>query len=254
MRNHGAVPHTCTGPPRARILAVGAKPNKNLTRLLAAMKGLEVMLVLLAPIGRADAAMLAQSGVPFETHSDLSADEVGWLYATCDLLAMVSTEEGFGMPIVEAQQMGCPVLTSNLSSMPEIAGAGALLVDPYDVDAIRNGLLAILTDATLRDRLVIAGRRNARRFEPAAVAERLIAIYAAVCPTWPDGLKQVGAARRLAHPAIKPPRKRRRSTTGPDSFLRIFDVPLRPMRHIPSRARTDLVTSFHASSLDVHQR
>lgn len=72
------------------------------------------------------------------------------LYAHAMFLAMPSLYEGFGLPLVEAMARGIPVLTSNRSSMPEVAGAAGLLVDPADVGSISNGLLSIIVDNSLR--------------------------------------------------------------------------------------------------------
>ena len=79
-------------------------------------------------------------------------------------LAFVSLSEGFGIPILEAMQCGCPVLTSNVSSMPEIAEDAALLVDPYDVTAIRDKLLKLATQPTLREQLKTKGIERAKAF------------------------------------------------------------------------------------------
>jgi glycosyltransferase involved in cell wall biosynthesis len=79
-------------------------------------------------------------------------------------LAFVSLSEGFGIPVLEAMQSGCPVLTSNMSSMPEIAGDAAMLIDPYDVEAIKSGLLRLATDSTLRRDLSNRGIERAKEF------------------------------------------------------------------------------------------
>ncbi|RRH95468.1 glycosyltransferase family 1 protein [Mesorhizobium tamadayense] len=86
------------------------------------------------------------------------------LYANCLFLAMPSLYEGFGFPIVEAQSFGKAVLTSRTSSMPEVAGDGAVLVDPSDPAAIEDGFDRLCADAELRERLAAAARRNAQRF------------------------------------------------------------------------------------------
>lgn len=72
--------------------------------------------------------------------------------------------EGFGLPVLEAQRYGVPVLTSNNSSLPEVAGDAALLVDPTDVDAIANAMLRLSQDEVLREQLIEAGYANVRRF------------------------------------------------------------------------------------------
>jgi glycosyltransferase involved in cell wall biosynthesis len=81
------------------------------------------------------------------------------------------------MPIIEANTVERVVLTSNLSSMPEVAGDAALLVDPYSVTDIRRGLKELINDEELRARLLANGRRNRERFSPQAIAEQYYQVY-----------------------------------------------------------------------------
>jgi glycosyltransferase involved in cell wall biosynthesis len=88
-------------------------------------------------------------------------------------LVYTSLYEGFGIPIVEAMKCGVPVLTSTCSSMPEIAGEAALLVDPYDVGAIANGMDQLASNSDLHHRLSIAGLERAKAFDWSVSAEKL---------------------------------------------------------------------------------
>jgi glycosyltransferase involved in cell wall biosynthesis len=90
---------------------------------------------------------------------------------------MVSTYEGFGLPLVEAQAVGRPVLSSNVGPIPEVAGGGALLVDPTSVRDIRDGLDLLIRDHDVRDRLVYTGLSNVKRFRKANVASQYAALY-----------------------------------------------------------------------------
>lgn len=89
---------------------------------------------------------------------------LGVLYRGAACLCVPSLAEGFCLPILEAQALGCPVLCSDRSAMPEIAGDGALLFDPTDADGLASRLRDVLEDRDLRDGLVRRGLANARRF------------------------------------------------------------------------------------------
>ncbi len=162
------------GPPPIEgryVLAVGTvEPRKNLERLIAAWTSLDldadVQLALVGPKGWDDDSILAAAArVPsVRMLGKVSDEELHALYAGCECFVFPSLYEGFGLPIVEAMAAGAPVLTSDVSSMPEVAGDAALLVDPRSTDAIAEGLKQLLTDAALRERLRAAGRERAKQF------------------------------------------------------------------------------------------
>ncbi len=97
------------------------------------------------------------------------------------MLLFASTFEGFGMPIVEAQRIGRCVVTSNISSMPEVAGNGACFVDPFSVNSIREGLLKVIADSKFRLELIENGLINCRRFTEEKIAEAFYHVYDKVC-------------------------------------------------------------------------
>jgi glycosyltransferase involved in cell wall biosynthesis len=86
------------------------------------------------------------------------------LYSAAELAVYPSLYEGFGLPIIEAQACGVPVVTSNVTSMPEVAGGAAILVDPTDEEALAEAMFIGLTDQALRKNLVKEGLVNARRY------------------------------------------------------------------------------------------
>lgn len=88
-----------------------------------------------------------------------------------------SLYEGFGLPPLEAMANETPVVTSNLSSLPEVAGDAALLVDPYDVDSIADGIRRAVTDEPLRQQLIAKGRARAREFSWPRAAADTLAVY-----------------------------------------------------------------------------
>ncbi len=105
----------------------------------------------------------------FVDDSDLPA-----LYRAAQFLLFPTLYEGFGLPALEAMASGCPVLTSNCSALPEVVGDAALLVDPYDVDAIADAIAALAENESLRRRLSRAGRLRAQGFTWEDAARRLV--------------------------------------------------------------------------------
>jgi glycosyltransferase involved in cell wall biosynthesis len=88
-----------------------------------------------------------------------------------------SLYEGFGLPVLEAMQLGAPVLTSTGGALPEVAGDAAVLVDPFDVQAIKRAIIALDADEGLRSSLCERGLRQAESFSPQAYQQRLEGLY-----------------------------------------------------------------------------
>jgi glycosyltransferase involved in cell wall biosynthesis len=107
----------------------------------------------------------------------VSDQELAVLYSNALALVFPSLYEGFGLPIVEAMACGCPVITSNVSSMPEIAGSAALLVDPHDTTALVEAIRWVILDPTHRARLRAQGLLRAQDFSWDKTAEATFALY-----------------------------------------------------------------------------
>ena len=107
----------------------------------------------------------------------LPHDQLVTLIRGARALLFPSIYEGFGLPVIEAMVLGTPVLTSNASSLPEVAGDSALIVDPYSVDDIMRGIIAIEADADLRSELQQRGRAQAQQFSPNAYETRVSQLY-----------------------------------------------------------------------------
>ena len=154
---------------RPFVLAAGTlEPRKNLVRLIEAWGRLDATdhdLVLVGPSGwefdeivrRADAPHVRVLG--YVSEPDLAA-----LYGMCDAFCYPSLYEGFGLPVLEAMTAGAPVITSSVSSLPEVAGGAAVLVDPLDVGAIAGALARVLRDDAEAERLRASGRVRAAAY------------------------------------------------------------------------------------------
>ena len=170
-----------------RVLLVGTKPNKNLERVAEALEGLRCTVRIVGPLSAEQRAALERHRLVYSSDVGLSDDEMIREYQQCDLLCFASTFEGFGMPIAEAQAVGRPVVTSNVCSMPEVAGGAACLVDPFQVASIRAGLERVMSDASYREELVRRGFENARRFRPETIAARYAELYRRVARSGAQG-------------------------------------------------------------------
>jgi glycosyltransferase involved in cell wall biosynthesis len=172
--------------PEHFVLAVGTlEPRKNHTRLVEAfarIRDSQVKLVLVGGKGWlydqlfARVEALGLSGrVIFAGY--VTNDELPLWYNAATVLAYPSVYEGFGLPVLEAQACGTPVLTSNVSSLPEAAGDAALMIDPYDVEAIVAGLSRLLTDEPLQHELRERGLARARGFSWPRTAQETARVY-----------------------------------------------------------------------------
>ena len=162
---------------RPRILQVGTAPNKNLSRLIDAIAGLECTLVIVGFLDSNLRRRLRDKRIDFENYIDLSLPALVRQYELCDLLAFTSLYEGFGVPILEAQAVGRPIVTSDRAPMSEIAGKGAALVNPTETREIRSAIVKICSDAAYRQQLVDAGSENVKNDAPRRIAEQYYQLY-----------------------------------------------------------------------------
>lgn len=103
------------------------------------------------------------------------------LYNLADLFVYPSIYEGFGLPPLEAMACGCPVITSNTSSLPEVVGDAGIMVDPYDVDELSTAIFKVLSNDVVRKDLVIKGLDRVKMFSWEKCAKDTINVYYEVC-------------------------------------------------------------------------
>jgi glycosyltransferase involved in cell wall biosynthesis len=174
---------------RPYFLFVGTlEPRKNLRRLLGAFACLPeavraANLLVIAGGKGWGGVNVAELLEEFRLERDVVVTgyvgdaQLSTLYAHARFLAMPSLYEGFGLPLVEAMSFGVPVLTSCMSSMPEVAGDAGLLIDPLDEKSIGQGILRLLTDDRFHRNLAEKAKNNATRFSWAKAARETMAIF-----------------------------------------------------------------------------
>lgn len=175
--------------PEKYFLFIGAiEPRKNIDGLIEAFvhwkkihheHAKNFSLILAGPKGyRADAllrGMLGRDDIQYLGY--IPAEDKPGLYAGASLLVYPSFYEGFGFPVLEAFALGTPVVTSNHSSLPDLANGAAYLVNPYTVAEIAEGFERLTVDIALRDRFIVAGRERAKAFDWNASARQVIRIF-----------------------------------------------------------------------------
>lgn len=200
----GAAPYLSQAPPSDDMAAahdrfgvspfflyVGViSPHKNLERLIQAFSqvrqatDIQVNLILVGkPFGEEYRRRLAglitalglDKAVIFTNY--VNDATLRALYHSALALVTPYLGEGFGLPVLEAMTCGTPVITSRLSSLPEVAGDAALYVDPYNVEAIGDAMRQMLTDATLREALARRGAERSAIFSWSYAAQQTLAVY-----------------------------------------------------------------------------
>jgi glycosyltransferase involved in cell wall biosynthesis len=115
-------------------------------------------------------------GINIKLAGYLADSEVLSLYEEADVFVYPSLYEGFGLPVLEAMACGCPVIASNVSSLPEVVGEAGLLVDPYDVKALAQAMLTVLEDDELKREMSRKGIAQAQKFSWEKAGAELLAV------------------------------------------------------------------------------
>jgi glycosyltransferase involved in cell wall biosynthesis len=173
---------------RRFLLFIGTiEPRKNIVRLVQAFemvadKQPDVVLVLAGKLGWDYAEIL--DAVENSRHRDrirrvgfITDAEKKALLNSCEILVYPSLYEGFGLPVLEAMAAGAPVITSNISSLPEVAGQAAVLIDPTSIHAISAAISELIDASEKRRTLQLAGRQNAGRFTWRTAAQLTYEVY-----------------------------------------------------------------------------
>jgi glycosyltransferase involved in cell wall biosynthesis len=168
-------------PERPLLLHIGSTPNKNLTRVSQAIRALPVRLRIVGNPEDCELRLLEECGIDYSLASNITDQQMVEEYRSCDAVVLASTYEGFGLPIVEAQAIGRPILTSDLPPMSDIAGDTACLVNPYNVESIRCGVVRLLQNSAYREALVERGFLNVKKYRAENVAGQYASLYEELC-------------------------------------------------------------------------
>lgn len=159
------------------ILHIGTKSNKNLNATSSALKGFPCKLRIIGNLTDNQRHILEENKIDFEQTSNLTDKEILQEYINCDIVNFPSLYEGFGMPIIEGNAIGRPVITSNISPMIDIANGAAIIVDPTKSGSIRRGYEKVQSCA---NEIICKGFENVKRFSVKEITKQYFEVYSLI--------------------------------------------------------------------------
>jgi glycosyltransferase involved in cell wall biosynthesis len=167
------------------ILHVGTPaPRKNFITVLKAFDQIsrprrDVTLLKVGRVSKAEQAYISSNDLSGRVlvRDNIPGDDLPLYYAASDMLAFPSLYEGFGLPVLEAMASGCPVITSNTTSLPEVAGDAGIMIDPADQVSLKDRMMELLENSQLSEELTQKGQARAKMFSWGNTAENTLAVY-----------------------------------------------------------------------------
>lgn len=159
------------------ILHIGTLERKNLERTIEALDGIDCHLRIIGELKEQTIYLLKRHHIEYSNGINLTHEEIVTEYRNADVINFPSLFEGFGMPIIEGQATGRIVITSNLSPMKEVAGNGAILINPYSAEDIRNAYLSVIQNESIREQLINEGLKNIENYKVREVVQQYTDLY-----------------------------------------------------------------------------
>ncbi len=160
-----------------RILQIGSGDHKNVMNMIEAVKGSNYHVDIVGWPSDKEKAKLDEYKISYSVTNSLTDEQVFEKYKECDILFFASYYEGFGMPIIEAQAVGRPVITSNIGAMKEVGEGSAILVDPNKPAEIRAAMDALVNSSEYYNEVVQKGFKNAAKYDYVTIAESYYKVY-----------------------------------------------------------------------------
>jgi len=159
------------------ILHIGTGWNKNLERTIMALRDIPCCLRIIGKIDQKIISLLTEFNIEFSNVFNLTDKEIREEYVNCDIVNFPSVYEGFGMPIIEGQKTGRIVIASKIEPLIEVSGGAVHFVNPSNIESIRNGYLEIISNKKYREKLILSGLENVKKFSVESISFKYIQLY-----------------------------------------------------------------------------
>ncbi len=160
-----------------RILHIGTKNNKNLERVIEAIKDIPCELRIVGVLDANQKQLLVKSKIRYSNVFHITDEQIVEEYKNADIISFPSTYEGFGMPIIEGLATGRVVVTSDIEPMCSLSNGCCELVDPYSVESIKRGIINIVRNSVVRNRYISDGLIYVNRFSSETICRDYESVY-----------------------------------------------------------------------------
>ena len=160
-----------------KILVIGTAINKNISNIISSLKNISCELILIGELNDEIIQELILNKINYKNLVSISKKKLINEYIKSDILLFPSNYEGFGMPILEAQSIGRPVITSKFEPMRNVAGNGAIFVNPEKISEISKAVKIIINNKKLRKFLIKKGFNNIKRFKKEIILKEHLKVY-----------------------------------------------------------------------------
>lgn len=159
------------------ILQIGTGNHKNLIGLIESVKNLPCKLDIVGKPSGYLIKLMDDYGIVYSLSSNITNEQILEKYRMCDIVYFASLSEGFGLPILEAQGIGRPVITSDMEPMRSICGGGGVLVDPLNYETIRAAIEMLTSNVSLREQLLQIGLKNVEKYKVKDIVNQYLNLY-----------------------------------------------------------------------------
>lgn len=159
------------------VLQIGTSDRKNIDGTIEAVKGLDIKLDIIGKLKKEQIQKMEEYNIDYINRFDIPFEGIVNAYINCDIVCFPTFYEGFGVPVLEANVMERPVISSDIDIIHEIGQSAVYYINPHSIQCIRKAIIELMENEELRKQLIEAGKINAQRFEPEKIYKQYEKLY-----------------------------------------------------------------------------